>query len=283
MLALRRYWWLFPSIALVAAAAALSGFGLAPEKSVCVIGDARARNEAFVPGALASRYFDARTLNLGFGLAAIGDWQGLGDALVVGGRAYVRSTAPNSPQYYQTVDNPFFLSNFLLGIPADMAPAQRVSVADPQSLAKIFDTLAQEHSRGGIVAGYALAKDLATIALARAPIRAVPVSTHAQHYYTEPLERRHDVWIYLAALTPGTPAFWQSGARPRYARAYGDDRSFAQALILHGAPRDPAAPPQPEDVAALGRPLPRSIIARAELTVFPLAGVRDCTDAAPKR
>lgn len=278
MIPRRRYWWFFLGIAAVVAIGSVSGFRVAPEKSACLIGDARARNEAVVPAALASRYFDARTLSVGFGLAAIGDWHGLGDALVIGGRAYVRSTAPASPQYYRTVDNPFFLSNFLLGIPAGMAPTQRVSIGARQSLAAIFAKLAQDRPRGSIIAGYARAQDLATIALARAPIRALPVSTHAQHYYTEPLERRREVWIYLAALTPGAPAFWQRGARPHYARAYGDDASFAQALILHDAPRDLGAPPRPEEVVALGRPLARSIIERAEFAVFPLAGVRDCGD-----
>lgn len=280
MIILRRYWWLFPAVALPVAAS-LSGFRLAPENPICVSGDARARNEAFVPAALASRYFDARALDVGFGLAAIGDWQGLGDALVVGGRAYVRTTAPTSPQYYQTVHNPFFLSNFMLRVPAGAVPTQRLSLATTQSLATIFATLAKDMPRGSIVAGYAQAPDLATIALARAPVRALPVSTHAQHYYTEPLERRRDVWIYLAALTPGAPAFWQRGARAHYARAYGDDRSFAQALVLHGAPRNLRAPPQPDEVAALGRPLARSVVARAELAVFSLAGVRACDAPTP--
>ena len=280
MIILHRYWWLFPAVALPVAAS-LSGFRLAPEYPICVIGDARARNEAFVPAALASRYFDARTLDIGLGLAAVGDWQGLGDALVVGGRAYVRTTAPTSPQYYQTVNNPFFLSNFMLRVPAGATPTQQLSLATTQSLATIFDALAKHMPRGSIVAGYAQARDLETIALARAPVRALPVSTHAQHYYTEPLERRQDVWIYLAALTPGAPAFWQRGARPHYTRAYGTERSFAQALVLHGAPRDLRAPPQPDEVAALGRPLTRSVIARAELAVFSLAGVRACDASTP--
>lgn len=282
MIVLRRYWWLFPVVALPVAAS-LSGFRFAPDNPVCVIGDARARNEAFVPAALASRYFDARALDVGFGLAAIGDWQGLGDALVVGGRAYVRTTAPTSPQYYQTVNNPFFLSNFMLRVPAGAAPTQRMSVATTQSLAAIFDALAKDIPRGSIVAGYAQAQNLETIALARAPVRALPVSTHAQHYYTEPLERRQNVWIYLAALTPGAPAFWQRSAQPHYTSAYGTERSFAQALVLHQAPRDWRAPPQPDEVASLGRPLARSIIARAELAIFSLAGVRACEASAPAR
>lgn len=274
-MALRRYWWVVPIVAMPVAAS-LSGFRLASDNPVCVIGDARARSDAFVPAALASRYFDARTLDIGLGLAAIGDWQGLGDAMVVGGRAYVRTTAPTSPQYYQTVNNPFFLTNFMLRVPTGLAPTQRISLSAAQSLAAILDRVGQDRPRGSIVAGYAYAQDLATIALARAPIRAVPVSTHAQHYYTEPLERRRDVWIYLAALTPGAPAFWQRGAQPHYTRAYGNDRTFAQALILHGPPRDLRAPPQPDEVAALGRPLARSVISRADLALYSLAGVRAC-------
>ena len=282
MITLRWYWWLFFVVALPVAAS-LSGFRFAPDNPICVIGDARARSEAFVPVALASRYFDARTLDIGLGLAAIGDWHGLGDALVVGGRAYVRTTAPTSPQYYQTLNNPFFLSNFMLRVPAGATPTKRMALAKTQSLGAIFDTLAKDMPRGSVVAGYAQAQELETIALARAPIRAVPVSTHAQHYYTEPLEHRRDVWIYLAALTPGAPAFWQRSARPYYTRAYGDDRSFAQALVLHGGPRDLRAPPQPDEVAALGRPLARSVIARAELAVFSLAGVRACDAPTPAR
>ena len=57
--------------------------------STCVAGDIRARMEARVPDAMKDVYFDARKIRFGIGAGAVGGWESLGEAAVIGNGQWV--------------------------------------------------------------------------------------------------------------------------------------------------------------------------------------------------
>ena len=69
------------------------------QPGVCVVGDIRARLAAQVPDALRTVWLDAERVGVGLGTAAVDGWEGLGDALVISGQAYVASTRHDTPAF----------------------------------------------------------------------------------------------------------------------------------------------------------------------------------------
>lgn len=250
--------------AVVAASVAFAPMGFrAP--SVCVVGEADARAQAYVPAQLAHAYFDAQRVRIGLGTAAVGTWATLGDALAVGERLWLRSTEAASPRFYSVVNNRYFQTNHFVFVPHDTQPVATHALT-PTTLAELWPTLAQRYQGNTMLGGYVRFSALHTIAIARPPTRAVPVAGHAQKYYTQPMENFADIWTYLVAVSaPGAKALLPSS-----------DSGMAHVLVLREAPHDLSQAPQPQEVRSLGRVVAHSRIEAGTLAVYSVGGGAHC-------
>lgn len=246
---------------------------------LCVAGDIRARQMAYVAPGLSQRYLDARTMRYGIGTGAIGTWDSLGDALAVGGRLWLRSTNPQSPRFYDVVANPFFLTNSFTYVAAGAQPRETRAL-NPTTFAEAWRQLAERYADGVFVAGYVRFTQLQTIALSRPPLRALPVATHSQMYYTRPMETAENVWTYVVGVSGNSR---RAEARRMLARVLPTEPNaapspvgYGHALVLQHAPRGDAMPVA-EDVVNLGRIVGTSTIAEGKLDVYLLDRLRDCT------
>ena len=256
------------------ALAAMTAGGFTPPAplapATCLLGDAQARRAAYVPYDLAQRDYDARTIGVGFGSAAIGAWGSLGDALAVGGKLWLRSTLRDSPRYYAAIQNRYFRTHYFLYAPAGTRATARVNLT-AGDLLQI--RTAHTDRAGALFAGYVRFAQLDTIAIAQPPLRAYAVATHVPRYYTEPLDRHRDVWAYVVGVLAHTPTL--------QARLAADSAElFAHALILREAPADVAVAPAIKDVVSLGRVVHASSrVANGAVEIFSLQNLRDCNAA----
>ncbi len=248
----------------------------------CVIGDLSARARAQVPAAVQEIYFDAQKLRFGLGSAAVGGWDGLGDALAAGGNVWIRNTHGGSPNYYATVSNRYFQSNGFVFVPPGIGDEQRWRVASPTSLTQLREELMKQHSRGVMFAGYARLAPLRLIAIAHAAIDGRPVSKNAPYYYTRPMQSAPEAWAYVVGLVAAndfvTPTGhgWMSsllGALP-FRRNGGT--TLVHALRLRAAPEDFHAAPRRENVLAVGQLMAETMLVEGELTLYPVTRVAAC-------
>lgn len=269
---------------LVALLALLVRLRVAPPPTLCVLGDAEARSQAVVPPELAMHAVDAARLGPGVGTAAIGNWETLGEALAVGGEAYVRSSDYGAPDYYRLLHGPRFLTSTFAYVPPGQAPRARLPVTAGQDFRALWRQLAADYPDGVLVAGYVRFRSLRTFAISRPAIRGLPVLANSTLYYTEPMESLADVWVYLVGLAArgngplvreDAPLFRRLLAQ----RADGALDSFAHALVLAEPPADPRQPPSPAQAVNVGRVMADSILEQGELALYPAYRLAACSDA----
>lgn len=250
--------------------------------SPCVLGDFAARSQAQIPEALKDIYFDAQQIQFGFGNAAIGHWQGLGDAVISGGVAWVRNTNMQSPKYYSVVNNRYFQSNALLYFPRERAPDARWPVAQTTSLPQLWDALTQKYSNGVLFAGYVQLKPLQLMAIARPPIDNRGILKNAPYYYTHPLESFPDVWVYVVGITPGSVATdrsdrsWLAAMFSAGSGQHARSQGLIYGLLLKSAPSDLQAPPKREQVINVGQLVADSTIVAGELKLYSIMRAGSC-------
>lgn len=249
----------------------------------CVIGDAAARADAVIPAALANRYFDAARIQFGLGAAAIGGWTSLGDAVVVGGQAWLRTTYNASPNYYALVTNRYFQTNSLAYVPAGVRAAGQIEVRAGESIADLWQRLARLYPGGVMVAGYAQMQTLHTIAIAQPAFNGLPIAAHTPFYYTEPMESASNVWVYVVGITAQlSEARWSMNAgalRRLVPRAQMRDvDGLVDALRLRIAPTNTGLPPSSDLAAAIGQVVGSSRLARGRLNLYPVYRIADCAD-----
>src|SRR3970040_1009511 len=114
----------------------------------CVAGDLTARAQARVPGQTREIYLGGHNMQFGFGSAAIGGWEGLGDAIAVGGLAWVRTTRTDSPKYFATVNNRYFQSNGFVYIPLEREHESSFRLEQVAPLAQLWESLAKKYPQG---------------------------------------------------------------------------------------------------------------------------------------
>ncbi|MDO8703654.1 MAG: hypothetical protein Q7J84_01775 [Sulfuricaulis sp.] len=252
--------------------------------SPCVIGDMTARARAQVPDVLKEIYFDAKKIQFGLGSAAIGGWDGLGDAVVVGGAAWVRTTNTRSPNYYLTVSNRYFQSNGLVYIAPERASELSWRLPPSLSLARLWEALAKQNSDGVLFAGYVRLAPLRLIAIARAAIDGRPVLKNAPSYYTRPMESAPEAWVYIAGIAAANAGI----ARPDrtwLSAMFATDRAgpgagLAHALWLKSAPGDFHAPPARDNVIAVGQLVADVTLMEGELKLYPITRAGECNAVA---
>lgn len=249
---------------------------------VAVVGDVRERLAARVPEAVRDRYFDAAAVQVGVGAVAIGGWESLGDGLVVGGQAWLRTTHPDSPYYYAPVANRYFQSNALIYVPAGTPPLGVVTVGPDEPWSALLARLTERYPDGVLIEGHVAFRELRTIAITEAAIHGVPVLNHAARYYTRPMERFRDRWAYVAAaIAPRPHALWRLydplrqralSRRPKQAI-----HGLAHALVLDESPAEPLSASIHGTALALGQIQNGSVLSEGVLRVYPLHRFRDGT------
>jgi hypothetical protein len=245
--------------------------------STCIIGDMRERYAGRVPAALAEVHFDAVQMRVGLGAGAIGGWESLGEAVVLDGRAWLRTTHRASPYYYAVVFNRFFQSNALVYVPATQAASGESAVTAPVGINEWLTALAAQHPQGVLVSGYARLAPLSTIAIAQPAHESRPILNHAAAYYTRPLERYAERWVYLVALA--LPPTHASAARLMPPAKGAPRAGFAQALVLAAPPTDVNRAPRPGEVTALGQVVAESVIVEGRFARYPITKLAACEAA----
>ncbi|OGI51076.1 MAG: hypothetical protein A3E57_02050 [Candidatus Muproteobacteria bacterium RIFCSPHIGHO2_12_FULL_60_33] len=256
----------------------------------CVAGDLTARAQAQVPDNLKEIYLDAWNMQFGLGSAAIGGWQGLGDAIAVGGLAWVRTTRADSPKYFATVSNRYFQSNGFVYIPLEREHESSFRLEQVAPLAQLWESLAKKYPQGVMFSGYVRLAPLRIIAIARPAIDGRAVLKNAPSYYTRPMESAQEAWAYVVGIATAkstisrTNRAWLSSllaARPDRA---GNGVGLAHALWLKSAPADVQSPPARANVNAVGQLVAdQTTLMEGELKLYPVTRASGCGDVARAR
>lgn len=255
--------------------------GRQPAIDICVSGDIHARDQARVPAELVDTYLDAERIQFGLGALAIGDWRGLGDGLVAGGRAWVRTTHTASPQYYSLVASRYFQTLFLVYVPTGTHPVSTWRVAPGSRVSQLWQALAQRYPSGVILEGYAHLRTLRTIAIAQPAVAGRSLGDSSPHYYTQPMESRRDVWIYAVGYVhdPRGLARGQTTEASRLLFSpLQHEGGQTHALILRQAP-EPGHAPSIDNGVNVGQLLGTSEFIEGQFRLYPIRGNAGCKDA----
>lgn len=256
----------------------------------CVAGDLTERAQARVPDKLRDIYLDAHNMRFGFGSAAIGGWEGLGDAIAVDGLAWVRTTHARSPKYFATVSNRYFQSNGFAYVSHDREPVSNFRLEQPATLTQLWDSLARQSPEGVMFSGYVRVAPLRLIAIARPAIDGRAVLKNAAHYYTRPMESAPEAWAYVVGIaaarssTSRTGRAWLASLLASRPDASGNGAGLAHALWLKSAPADVRSPPAREHVNAVGQLVTdQTTLMEGELKLYPVTRAGGCGNAARAR
>jgi hypothetical protein len=250
--------------------------------SPCLFGDMADRTQARLPPALKDVYLDAGKIRFGLGSAAVGGWDSLGDAVVTGGEAWVRTTNTRSPKYYGVVSNRYFQSNALVYIAPGIAAESSWRPTQVTALSALWTTLAKKYPGGVMFAGYVRLTPLRLIAIARPAIDGRPVLKNAPYYYTHPMESAPEAWAYVVGIAAGDAVAtrpdrdWLSALLPTESRRHQGGLGLAHALWLKSAPAVTAAPPARAEVVAVGQLVTGSAVAGGELKLYPVTRAGGC-------
>ncbi len=252
----------------------------------CVAGNLTARAQARVPDNVKEIYFDAGNMQFGLGSAAIGGWEGLGDAIAAGGSVWVRTTRAESAKYFTTVSNRYFQSNGFVYIPLDREHKSSLRLEQTTPLLELWETLANQYPEGVIFSGYVQLAPLHLIAIARPAIDGHPVLKNAPSYYTRPMESAQEAWAYVVGIaaakstTSRSDHAWLSSllaARPDRA---GNGAGLAHVLWLKSVP-DMQLPPARDNVQAVGQLVVETTkVIKGEFRLFPVTRAGSCDDEA---
>ena len=248
----------------------------------CLIGDMAAHAQAQVPDPFKEIYFDAERMQFGLGSAAVGGWEGLGDAIAAGGVVWVRTTNIRSPKYYGTVSNRYFQSNGFVYIAPDQANVSSWQASQPTSLVQLWEALAKKNPEGVMFSGYVRFAPLQLIAIARPAIDGRSVLKNAPSYYTRPMESASGAWAYVVGIAAMNSALsrrdhgWLASLLSAYPQRAGPGVGVAHALWLGSAPGDFSSPPKRDEVNAVGQLVADATIVEGELKLYPVTRAGSC-------
>ncbi len=251
---------------------------------VCVAGSAAARAAAIVPAAMVHRFLDARRILFGVGEGAVGGWGNLGDAMVAGGRIWLRNTDAASPRYYGLVHGRIFRTNFLAFVPAGAHPVTTSIIPPGEQVYRVWQQLAHRYPQGVMVEGYAKMQQLDAIAIARPPFSGLRIASHTAFYYTQPMTSSSGTWVYIAgvAAQPSSAPWWINRRRLERLVPRGQlsgVSGIADVLQLRGRPATTDSAPPPETIVGIAQLVGRSTVMRGRLRVYPVGRVEDCPAA----
>lgn len=253
-----------------------------PLPGICVVGDVRVRLAARVPATLRNVQLDAGRIGIGLGTAAVGGWEGLGDALVVSGQAFVSSTRRDTADVQSAVSDRFFQTSHLVYVPPATRARDSLRVKPGTPLDALWRQLAVRYPNGVLVAGTVQWQRLGRYAMTKPPIDGLAIFEHTTHYYTQPMEIHPDAWTYLVGIA-AHPRTMPSG-NGLYANLFarrpdGDIDLPAHVLVLRAMPADPVRTPAAEEAVSVGRAASGSLLAGGMLRLYPLQNIVACEEA----
>lgn len=257
--------------------------------SPCVFGDMADRAQARLPPELKEVYLDAEKIRFGLGSAAVGGWDSLGDAVVAGGEAWVRTTNTRSPKYFDVVGNRYFQSNALVYIAPGIAAESSWRPTQTTPLAELWTTLGKKYPGGVMFAGYVRLAPMQLIAIARPAIDGRPVLKNAPYYYTHPMESAPEAWAYVVGIAAGDAVAtrpdrdWLGALLHTEARHHDQGLGLAHALWLKSPPVVTSSPPTRAEVTAVGQLVAGSAVAAGELQLYPVTRAGGCDALARAR
>lgn len=249
-----------------------------PAPDACVVGDVRALRAGIVPETLRHAQLDATRMQVGVGVAAIEGWAGLGDAIVVGGRVYVRTTRRETRRAQALESGRFFQTSSLVYVPPGVSARATLSVEAGTTLDNLWQQLATRYPNGVLVAGTAQWQQLRRYTITRAAIDGLTIPEHATDYYTQPMQNSADTWTYLVGIAASARAVPAAGTL--FAR-HPDGRLNlpVHLLVLKTEPANRTQMPKPEAGLTVGRAAGDSRLASAELSLYPLQHPGACREA----
>jgi hypothetical protein len=253
-----------------------------PLPGACVVGDVRARLAARVPAALRTVLLDAGRIGTGLGTAAVGGWDGLGDALVVSDLAFVQSTRHDTAGVQTTVSDRFFQTSHLVYVPPSTRAQDSLRIKPGTPLDALWRQLAVRYPNGVLVAGTVQWQRLGRYAMTKPPIDGLSVFEHTTHYYTQPMEILPDAWTYLVGIAahPRTMPSGNGLYAHLFARRPDSEIDLpVHVLVLKAMPADLARAPTAEEAVSVGRAASGSLLAGGLLSFFPLQNILACEDA----
>ena len=254
--------------------------------STCVVGDVQARLQAYVPPNLRSAYLDAKMMRFGLGNGAISGWDSLGDAIAIGGKLWLRTTNERSPHFYALVSSRYFQTNAFAYVPINIPAKTQWSLNTGLSFSQIWQHLGTTYPRGVIAAGYIHLQELHSIAIAHPAIRAMPILSNAQLYYTEPMESAKDLWAYAVTIVARTSRFgWRDNnllSRLIAKETNEDIQGRTYILRLASPPTDIALPPAEATIENLGQVIGNSTVASGLLQIYPILTPAVCEPSVPQ-
>jgi hypothetical protein len=252
----------------------------------CVAGDLTARAQAQVPDNVKEKYLDAGNMQFGLGSAAIGGWEGLGDAIAVGGLVWVRTTRADSAKYFATVSNRYFQSNGFAYIPPDREHESNLRLEPTTPFSQVWETLANKYPEGVMFSGYVRLAPLRLIAITRPAIDGRAVLKNAAQYYTRPMESAQEAWAYVVGIATAkstisrTGRDWLSSLLATRPDRAGHGAGLAHALWLKSAP-DIQLPPARVNVQAVGQLVAdETMVVEGELKLYPVTRAGNCSNVA---
>ncbi len=259
----------------------LTSLGEPPPPGPCVIGDLRTYLVGRIPAGLWVTEFDTTPMAVGLGKAAVGDWRNLGDAVVAGGRLYLRSAAVDTPPHQRLIRTRRFRTSSFAFLSTGAAWPDRVTPAAGSSMDQLLQQIAGRYPRGVLVAGYLQFHELQLWAVSRPAIDGVPVAEHVTEYYTEPLRTTTDAWAYVVGISARQPLPQPQRNDPAYQRllaprADQPELNVTYALLLAAPPADPTRPPGPLAVLDVGQVTRSSVIDAGELQLHPFTHLSAC-------
>lgn len=250
--------------------------------SGCLVGDVRALRAGHVPDALRHTQLDAQRMQVGLGAAAIEGWEGLGDAVAVSGRVFVRSTRTGSIRVQSLESGRFFQSSYWVHVPRATPARETLSVQAATSLENLWRQLARRYPQGVVVAGYTHWRALRRYAITRPAIDGLAILENATHYYTQPMHNLSDTWAYVVGIAASAQAIARVDENYAPLLARQADGRFdlpIHVLVLKAPPVDLTRAPQPQEVLTVGRAAGDSLLIGAELAFYPLHRPGACADA----
>ena len=257
---------------------------LAPVNT-CIVGNIQDRLAARVPPDIKDIYLDARKIQFGFGSAAVGGWESLGEGVVIGGRVWLRTTHTASPHYYALVSNRYFQSNAFVYVPPDIESKIELNLVSGASFTQIWQQLAVRYPDGVTFAGYVKMKNMNAIAIAKPPITHAAIPENVPYYYTRPMESYEDVWTYVVGIHIGQLPRFNRQRRALYTRAIsaGNGNStgfgYAHVLRLKGLPFNRQTPPESVQLVSIGQLVDTSSVLEGRLQLYPIHNMAACSDA----
>jgi hypothetical protein len=260
----------------------LVSLAVPPAPGPCVLGDQRSYLAGHIPAGLWNTEFDAAAMAVGLGTAAVGDWRTLGDALVAGGRLYLRSAAADTPPHRRLIRARRFRTSSFLFLPATAAWPDRLTPVAGATLEQLLQQLSARYPRGAVMTGYVRFRVLTLWTVSRAAIDGLPVAEHVTDYYTEPARTATDAWAYLVGVGARRPLPAPQRDDPLYQRMLAprpDDTELGEvhALLLAAPPADPDFPPDSLAVLDVGQVARGSVIDGGTPRLHPFARLVACS------